>query len=129
MTSTQSIDPGVESLLHSADSYDGPERRASRRIPRTLEISVQPLDDKMIESGAPFFAITRDISQGGLAYLSSRRADFDKAVISVNQGIAPGIVCRICNSSVIHSCGLEEFCLTNVQFLHLYKRRKNVSSK
>lgn len=126
MNLSQSIDPDIDSLLQSVDSYDGPERRASRRIPRTLEISVQPLDDKMAESGQAFFAITRDISQGGLAYLSSRRADFEKAVISVNDGIAPGIVCRICNSSVIHSCGLEEFSLTNVEFLHLYKRRKSV---
>ena len=124
MNPTQLIESGIDSLLESAHSYDGPERRASRRIPRTLEISVQPLDDQMVETGSPFFAITRDISQGGLAYLSSRRADFEKAVVSLNEGIAPGIVCRICNNSVIHSSGLEEFSLTNVEFLFLYKRRR-----
>lgn len=124
---TPGNDTAVESLLDATQQYHGPERRASRRVPRTLEISVQPLNDKLAEIGQPFFAITRDISQGGLAYLSSRRADFDKAVVAINDGIAPGIVCRICNSAVIHSSGMEEFCLTNVEFLHVYKRRHKVS--
>ena len=119
------VSTGVESdpLGQCAKDYEGPERRASRRVPRTLEITVQPLNDQMAASGEPFFAITRDISQGGLAYLSSRKADFDKAVIAINDGIAPGIVCRICNTSVIHTVGLEEVCLTNVEFLYLYKPR------
>jgi len=107
-----------------ADEYQGCERRVNRRIPRSLEISVQPLSDQMVEFGKPFFAITRDISQGGLAYLSSRQANFEKAIISLNDGIAPGIVCRICNSSVIHCSGMEEVCLTNVEFMYVHKRRK-----
>lgn len=112
------------SLVQSATEYTGPERRASRRIPRTLEISVQPLDFKLNEKGDAFFAITRDISQGGLAFLSSRKADFEKAVVSLNEGIGPGIVSRVCNTTLIHGSGPEEVWLTNVEFLHVYRRRK-----
>ena len=114
----------ADPLVQSTKEYGGRERRASRRIPRSLEITVQPLDDQMIEYGEPFFAITRDISQGGLAYLSSRQADFEKAVVAINDGIAPGIVCRICNSSVIHTSGMEKFCLTNVEFLFVHQHPK-----
>lgn len=115
----------IGNIVDSATDFQGPERRASRRIPRTLEISVQPLDEQLEEAGRPFFAITRDISQGGLSFLSSQRATFKKAVVSINDGIAPGIVCRICNSSVIHSSGSDDVCLTNVEFLFVHKRRKS----
>ena len=110
-------------LVQSASGFRGPDRRVAPRIPRTLEISVQPLDVQLVEVGTPFFAITRDISQGGLAYLSSRKADFEKAVVALNEGIGPGIVCRICNTSIIHRSGRDEVWLTNVQFLHLHQRR------
>lgn len=117
-------DDQIHCLIPSAGGYTGPERRASRRIPRTLEISVQPMDLQMKESGRPFFAITRDISQGGLAFLSSQKSDFEKAVVSLNDGVAPGIVCRICHSSLVHSSGSEEVWLTNVEYLHLHRPRK-----
>ncbi|QDV88241.1 PilZ domain-containing protein [Planctomycetes bacterium TBK1r] len=117
-------DDEIHCLIPSADGYTGPERRASRRIPRTLEISVQPMDLQMKETGRSFFAITRDISQGGLAFLSSQKSDFEKAVVSLNDGVAPGIVCRICHSSLVHSSGPEEVWLTNVEYLHLHRPRK-----
>lgn len=124
--SPSAVPAGLDSdpLVQSAGNYKGPERRSRSRIPRSLEISVQPLDDQMIESGDPFFAITRDISQGGLAYLSSHAATFSRAIVSLNDGIAPGIVCRICNSSVIHSGGTENICLTNVEFLFVHRPQK-----
>lgn len=118
----------ADPLVQSAGSYSGMERRARRRTPRSLEISVQPLDDQMVESGEPFFAITRDISQGGLSYLSSHAMDFERAVVALNDSIAPGIVCRICNSSVIHSSGIEKFCLTNVEFLYVHRPSKQSKS-
>jgi hypothetical protein len=111
-------------LLAAAQGYRGVERRASPRVPKTLEISVQPLDDQMREAGPPFFAITRDISQGGLAFLSGRQLDCEKAVIALQDGIAPGVVCRICNQSVLHGTGIEEVWLANVQFLYVYRRRR-----
>lgn len=112
---------GTTPLVQAGTTYEGPERRSSPRIPKSLEISVQPLDEKLAECGQPFFAITRDISQGGLAYLSSRKAGCEKAVISLNNGIAPGIVCRICNDSVLHCTGMESVWLTNVEFLHVHR--------
>ena len=109
-------------LVQAGTGYDGSERRSSPRIPKSLEISVQPLAHNLIESGLPFFAITRDISTGGLAYLSSRQAGCEKALISLNDGVAPGIVCRICNESLLHCTGPEKVWLTNVQFLHVDRR-------
>lgn len=115
----------IESWIQSVSEYTGPERRLSRRIPKSLEISIQPLSESMEQSGKSFFAITRDVGQGGLAYLSSEQADFEKAVISLNDGIGPGIVCRVCGSTVIHSSPKGEVCLTNVEFLYVYRRRKS----
>ncbi|MEO1615185.1 MAG: hypothetical protein AAFV88_05005 [Planctomycetota bacterium] len=106
-------------LQSGTREYVGLERRRKRRLPRTLEINVQPLDDQLNERGDAFFAITRDISQGGLAYLSSQKADFERAIISLNEGLAPRVVCRIRNNSMVHTNGLrEQVWLTNVEFLY-----------
>ncbi|MEM0927586.1 MAG: hypothetical protein AAGJ83_16185 [Planctomycetota bacterium] len=106
-------------LQSGTREYVGPERRRKRRLPRSLEIRVQPLDDQLNERGDSFFAITRDISQGGLAYLSSSKADFERAIISLNEGLAPRVVCRIRGNSMIHTSGLrQQVWLTNVEFLY-----------
>jgi hypothetical protein len=112
-------------LVRAGTGYHGPERRSNPRIPKSLEISVQPLDEKLVERGQPFFAITRDISQGGLAYLSSREAGCERALIKLNDGIGPAIVCRICNDSLLHCAGLDKVWLTNVQFLHVDRRHRS----
>ena len=104
-----------------AAPYDGAERRKQVRVPKTLEINVQPLDSQLDRVGEPFFAITRDISQGGLSFLCSRKPDSAKAVISLVNGAGPGIVCRICNHSVIDTTSGDNVILTNVQFMHLYR--------
>ncbi|MCO8125200.1 PilZ domain-containing protein [Stieleria sp. TO1_6] len=117
---TSASDAVAGALLHGV-LHDGVERRQDTRIPSSLEIVVQPLDEQMEELGEPFFAITRDISQGGLAYLSSTFAEFENAVVSLRKGLSPGILCRICNCSVIHTIGIEKVCLTNVQFLAVHQ--------
>ncbi|MEM6474190.1 MAG: hypothetical protein AAF802_31925 [Planctomycetota bacterium] len=113
-------------LQSGTREYIGAERRRKRRLPRTLEIRVQPLDDQLNERGDSFFAITRDISQGGLAYLSSRKADFERAIISLNEGLAPRVVCRIRGNSMVHTSGMrQQVWLTNVEFLYSQDQEKS----
>lgn len=111
----------VDSLLRDAHGYAGLERREANRVPRTLEIFVQPLDNQMAPKGDAFFAVTRDISNGGLAYLSSHEVDFEKAVITIKDGAGSGILCRICNHSTVHQCENAQVGLTNVQFLSVWR--------
>ena len=81
---------------------------------------MQPLDDQLAAKGESFFAITRDISNGGLAYLSSNEVDFEKAVITIKDGAGSGILCRICNHSTVHHGDNVQVGLTNVQFLSVW---------
>ncbi|MEL6106588.1 MAG: hypothetical protein AAFU85_11140, partial [Planctomycetota bacterium] len=66
-----------------------------------------------------FFAITRDISHGGLAYLSPRKAGFELAVIHMeDEGWSGEVVCRVCHSMLVHTSELEEVYLTNLEYLY-----------
>ena len=124
MVPHQETELASSSLAKQAVPYEGVERRKHVRTAKTLEIDVQPLNSRLEHVGEPFFAITRDISQGGLSFLCSRKPDFAKAVISLVDGAGPGIVCRVCNHSVIDTTSGTSVILTNVQFMHLYQANR-----
>ncbi len=94
------------------------ERRKHKRVPRSFGILVQPMDNHHDLLEDSFFAITRDLSPGGLAYLSSHVADFEIAVISLEEDISRSVVARVSNSSLIHASEVEQVYLTGVEFLY-----------
>ena len=57
-----------------AEEYEGPQRRASRRLPVVVPVVALPLDDDFRPSGTTFAAITRDLSTTGLRLFSTRIA-------------------------------------------------------
>lgn len=57
-----------------AEEYDGPQRRASRRVPVVVPVAAMPLDDNLRPRGTSFAAITRDLSTAGLRLFSTRAA-------------------------------------------------------
>lgn len=86
-------------------------------MPQSLEITVQPLDDDFAPRGESYFAITRDVSEGGLSFLASKSADFEYAMISLNDVVAPAFLCRVCNTSSIDCTGPQKFSLTNLEYV------------
>ncbi|MEO1524805.1 MAG: PilZ domain-containing protein [Planctomycetota bacterium] len=110
---------GSSSVFNFLDESPQAEQRRFRRVPRSVGIVVQPLDEALHESDKAFFAITRDISHGGLAYLSPRYADFDIAVVHMeDEGWSGEVVCRVCNSALVHTNELEQVYLTNLEYLY-----------
>lgn len=56
------------------EEYDGPQRRASRRVPVVVPAAAMPLDDDLQPRGTSFAAITRDLSTTGLRLFATRAA-------------------------------------------------------
>jgi c-di-GMP-binding flagellar brake protein YcgR len=119
-TPTQAASTAGSSVFLKASrrNYRGVERRRDRRVPKSVGILVQPLSQDQVSQGDEFFAITRDISKGGLAFLSPRQATFDMAVLSLEEEPSRMVISRICNSSLIFANELEEVYLTSVEFLY-----------
>lgn len=111
-------DRPTESLYQSLVKFKGKEKRRHPRIPRSVGIIVQPLDIHMAATDQPFLAITRDVSEGGLSYVSDTPATFDMAVITLNDDRSREIICRICGTGLIFANEFDEVFLTNVEFLH-----------
>lgn len=105
------------SRFNSAVEHRYLERRQSIRVPKSLGISVQPLDKDMRPCEAGFFAITQDISRHGVGYLSPSKADFEMAIIALKDSPERSVLCRICNSTLIRETDQEAVYLTNVEFL------------
>lgn len=56
----------VERQIRNARPYAGVERRSDRRHLMAIPVLVQPVDEQFNAVGAPFTAITRDISPIGI---------------------------------------------------------------
>ncbi|MGB7344090.1 MAG: hypothetical protein WBD20_07745 [Pirellulaceae bacterium] len=98
--------------------FRGPERRRDRRIPKSVGILVQPLGLDQLSLGDEFFAITRDVSRGGLAFLSPQKANFEMAILALKDEPSRLVISRVCNCSLIHANELEQVYLTSVEFLY-----------
>ena len=56
----------VERQIRDTQLYDGVERRSERRHLMAVPVLVQPVDAQFNRTGAPFAAVTRDISLRGV---------------------------------------------------------------
>ena len=109
---------GTPSLFSSTIHYDGNERRRHKRVPRCLGIVVQPLNDQQSELSEPFFAITRDISRGGLSFVSSQKCTFELASISIENDPTKDVICAVRASNLIVASEVEDVYLTCVEFIY-----------
>lgn len=112
------ISCGATTLFQDVAEYIGPERREHRRVPVTVPITVQPLDARQREAAPPFNAITRDVSTGGLCYISSHRANYEMVAIWRENDPSRLVVCRVCKSNLIQSTDPELAYLVSVEFLY-----------
>ena len=96
----------------------GKERRRHKRIPKSIGILIEPLDEDQLTTDRAFFAITRDISKGGLGFLSSEYADYEMVLISREDDPTRAVVCRVCDCCLVHKNEFEEVYLTCVEFLY-----------
>lgn len=65
----------VERQIRDAQLYDGVERRSERRHLMAVPVLVQPVDAQLNATGAPFGAVTRDISMTGLGLVHGEPID------------------------------------------------------
>ena len=107
----------VSSLFPVVSKYQGKNRRKHRRTPASVGIVVQALNAGG-ETTDSFFAITRDISLGGLGFLSSRPAEFDMALVTTQADPTRGVVVRICSCNLIQKTDQESVYLTSAEFLY-----------
>lgn len=98
---------------------DNGERRKSVRIPRTMSLLVQTLtDDEKDMVGDPFFAISRDVSGGGMGFISPVQIEASVVEVSFHQLTCRRIVSRVCHSSFCQDDGQQHLYLTGVEFLY-----------
>ncbi|MHC4402874.1 MAG: PilZ domain-containing protein [Planctomycetota bacterium] len=65
----------VERQIREAQLYDGVERRSERRHLVAVPVLVQPVDAEFNATGAPFAAVTRDISLTGVGLVHGEPID------------------------------------------------------
>ena len=100
----------------------GPEnhvknKRRSRREPRSVSLSIQPLDLDFCPDGEAFWAVSRDVSNGGLGFVNSEPIQHEYVRIGLFDEAAT-MIARVCHSTSIGvKCPLY---LVGVQFLDEY---------
>jgi hypothetical protein len=70
-TTQSSLDQFVDAVAKARDEND--ERRTEKRKPVVLDVIAVPLDAQFRQTGEPFLALTRNISQGGIAILHTEK--------------------------------------------------------
>lgn len=62
----------AQSLQHQVDSVPSvyAKRRKHQRVPRSISVSLTPLDDDFKPIGTPLWVVSRDISQNGIGLIS-----------------------------------------------------------
>jgi hypothetical protein len=66
-----------------AEEYEGPQRRAFRRVPVVMPVVAMPLDDDFRPKGTTFAAIMRDLSTVGLCLFSTRAANSEFLAVEI----------------------------------------------
>ena len=66
---TRALDDFRMLLRDISDPSDDDDRRNNTRVPRSLVLAVQPLNQQGDPVGEPFKAVTRDVSEQGLGFL------------------------------------------------------------
>lgn len=99
-------------------SYEKDDRRRNKRVPRSIGITVDPIDAEEQPQGEAFFAITRDLSRKGLSFVSPVEAPFEYACITLQDQPGREVICRVCYSNLIVKSEREDVYLTGVEFLY-----------
>ena len=109
---------GTTTLFQDVLDHTGPERRKEQRHPRTINIMVQPMDAREIHTAPHFAAVTRDISRGGLSFISFQRTNSDTVAISLQDDDSRKAICCVCSCREILGDEGEKAFLTGVEFLY-----------
>jgi len=91
------------------------DRRKINRVPRSLVVSVQPLDNNMQPTGACFKAVSRDISTNGMGFFQNEPFPTSFVRIGPNENSVSQSVARVCFNKAYH--GEQVQYLVGVEFL------------
>lgn len=105
------------SELTNATAENTGKRRKRRREPRSISLRIQPLDLDFCSDGEPFWAVSRDISSGGLGFVNNEPIQHEFVRIGLFDETAT-MIARVCHST---SIGVKyPLFLVGVQFLDEY---------
>jgi len=76
----------VERHIRSARPYAGLERRSDKRCLMAIPVLAQPLDEESNAVGAPFAAMTRDISPKGIGLIHTAPIEHKLLAIRMSLG-------------------------------------------
>lgn len=103
--------------LTSGSDKGDKKRRQNRRNPRSVSLRIQPLDLDFCHDGEPFWAVSRDVSNGGLGFINSEPIQHEYVRIGLFEEEAT-MIARVCHST---SIGVQyPLYLVGVQFLDEY---------
>lgn len=92
-------------------------KRRNRREPRSVSLRIQPLDLDFCPDGEAFWAVSRDVSNGGLGFINSEPIQHEYVRIGLFEENAT-MIARVCHST---SIGVKyPLYLVGVQFLDEY---------
>jgi len=108
---------GATTLFQEVLEHTGPERRKEQRHPRTINITVRPLD-RHDNPLSQFAAVTRDVSRGGLSFVSFKQTNSESVAISLEDDDSRMAFCRVCRCQEFRGEDGEQAYLTSVEFLY-----------
>lgn len=107
----------LTTLTTGSDEKSKKKQRKHRREPRSISLQIQPLDLDFCPDGEAFWAVSRDVSNGGLGFINSEPISHEYVRIGLFEEKAT-MIARICHST---SIGVKyPLYLVGVQFLDEY---------
>ena len=76
----------VKRQIRDARLYNGPERRSEERHLMAVPVVVQPIDEHSNPTGAPFAAVTRDISPTGVGLVHGESVEAKLLALRMHLG-------------------------------------------
>lgn len=107
----------IELTSGSNEEKSKKKQRKHKRQPRSISLSIQPLDLDFCPDGEAFWAVSRDVGNGGLGFINSEPIQHEYVRIGLFEEEAT-MIARVCHST---SIGVKyPLYLVGVQFLDEY---------
>ena len=102
-------------LLHDISEQPENNLRKVARIPQSLVLCVQPLNNDLKPVGKPFQAITRDVSEDGLGFLYNASFPTKFVRIGPSEHSASQSIAKVCYNRAFY--GEKTMYLVGIEFL------------
>jgi hypothetical protein len=102
-------------LLHDLSEQPDNNRRRFARIPQSLVLCVQPLNNDLKPVGKPYKALTRDVSENGLGFLYNASFPTKFVRVGPSEHSASQSIAQVCYNKAYY--GEQTMYLVGIEFL------------